>query len=61
MAKPKAHVEIYVTYCGQEWEEEGECEPQYFYDDLADVVAGIDYEVREAARKRETLKEKLRS
>lgn len=60
MAKPTAHVEITVTYCGQVWEDEGECSPQYFYDELGDVVAGIDYEVREAEKKREELKEKLR-
>ena len=59
--KPKAHVEIYVTYAGQEWEDEGDCDPQYFYSDLGDVVAGIDYEVREAEKKREDLKEALRS
>jgi hypothetical protein len=58
--RPKAKVEITVTYAGKEWWDEGECDPMYFYDELGDLVAGIDYEVREECKKREDLKEALR-
>jgi len=56
----KAQVTITVEYNGQTWEEEGECAPNYFYDDLGDIVAEIDYEVREEFSKRQKLKGELR-
>ena len=56
----KAKVTIIVEYAGKTWEEDGECDPNYFYDDLGDIVAGIDYEVREECSKRLKLKEELR-
>jgi hypothetical protein len=56
----KAKVEITVTYAGKEWWEEGECDPTYLHEDLLDLIAGIDYEVREECLKRRKLKEDLR-
>lgn len=56
----KAQVTITVEYNGRTWEEDGECAANYFYDDLGDIVAGIDYEVREEFSKRQKLKEELR-
>lgn len=58
--EPKAKVTITVEYNGETWEEEGECAANYFYDDLGDIVAGIDYDVRQSYIKRQELKEALR-
>jgi hypothetical protein len=60
MSRSKAEVEIYVRYAGKEWSDSGECDPEYLYDDLSDLVAGIDYDVREEYEKRRKLLEDLK-
>jgi hypothetical protein len=51
----KAKIEIYVSYAGEEYCEEGECDPEYFYDDLGDIVAVLDCILREKSRARKEL------
>lgn len=57
---PKAKVTVSVEYLGEYFEEEGEVDGLNFWDDLGDVVAGIDYLVREAAEKRLKVKSALK-
>ena len=57
----QAKVEIYVTYAGEEYSEEGECDPEYFYDDLADIVADLDHILRQRSKERRDLIDRLKA
>jgi hypothetical protein len=56
----KAKVEIYVSYCGEEYSVDGNCDTESLYDDIGDLIADIDLIVRQEGRKREALKTLLK-
>ena len=56
----KAKIEIYVSYGGEEYCEDGECDPEYLYDELGDIVADLDHILRQKSKARRDLISRLK-
>jgi len=59
--EPKAEVEIYVKYLGEEYEIFDDLDVSYgFWEALGDMVAALDHDIRVAREKRLKLKATLK-